>query len=85
MNPAKPSKKQRSFGEAFAELEKITDELEGNALDLDQAIAKFERGLELSQQLKLKLRNVEQRVKKIRQKFDGAEMPTGLDEDTPES
>lgn len=77
MNPAKLSKKQPSFGEAFTELEKITAELESDTLDLDRAIEKFERGLELSQQLKLKLRGVEQRVEKIRQKFDTPELPAG--------
>ncbi|MBI4090291.1 MAG: exodeoxyribonuclease VII small subunit [Candidatus Kerfeldbacteria bacterium] len=80
MSTQKISKKPLTFSEAMAELEKITTELEGETLDLDQTIAKFERGLELSQQLKLKLKNVEQRVEKIRKKFDAAEPPAELDD-----
>ncbi|MBI4092735.1 MAG: exodeoxyribonuclease VII small subunit [Candidatus Kerfeldbacteria bacterium] len=75
MTPPTPSKKQLSFSEAFAELEKITTDLESDNLDLDKAIAKFERGLELSQQLKAKLKSVNQRVEKIRQKFGSTEIP----------
>lgn len=75
MNPAKSQRKQLSFGEAFAELEKITTALEADTIDLDVAIEKFERGLELSQQLKSKLASVEQRVETIRKKFSSAELP----------
>ncbi len=82
MNQARPTKKQPSFGEAFSELERITDDLESDTLDLDKAIEKFEHGLELAQQLKTKLSAVEQRVEKIRQRFDAAALPT--DEDRAE-
>lgn len=75
MNPQKPSKRQPTFGEAFSELEKITEDLESDTLDLDKAVEKFERGLSLSQQLKARLRSVEQRVEKIKQKFDSAHSP----------
>jgi len=70
-----PSKKQPSFGEAYAELEAITNDLERDDLDLDAALDKFERGLALSQQLKAKLTSVEQRVEKIRAKFDRLDQP----------
>ncbi len=70
-----PQKRVPSFGEAFSELEKITEELEDKDLDLDKAIEKFERGLALAQQLKTKLRGVEQRVEKIRKKFETLELP----------
>lgn len=77
-----PQKRTPSFGDAFSELEKVTEELENENLDLDKAIEKFERGLALAQQLKTKLRSVEQRVEKIRKKFDTLEVPEdgeGLD------
>lgn len=75
MSPIKNPKKPESFGQAFQELEQITTELEGDSLDLDAAIEKFERGLGLAQQLKAKLTAVEQRVEKIRKKFDTLELP----------
>ncbi|MBI5404679.1 MAG: exodeoxyribonuclease VII small subunit [Candidatus Kerfeldbacteria bacterium] len=75
MTPSTSGKKSPTFGEAFTELEKITADLESDSLDLDQALTKFERGLALSQQLKDKLRTVEQRVEKIREKFDQVELP----------
>lgn len=73
MNPT-PTRKQPTFGEAFGELEKITEDLESDTLDLDKAIEKFERGLLLAQQLKSRLQSVEQRVEKIRRKFDTFEV-----------
>lgn len=71
MSQPKPMKKTATFGEAFAELERITEDLESETIDLDVAIGKFERGLELSRQLKDRLESVEQRVEKIREKFSG--------------
>lgn len=79
MTPTTSGKKSATFGEAFTELEKITADLESDSLDLDQALTKFERGLALSQQLKDKLRTVEQRVEKIREKFDQVELPGGAE------
>jgi len=70
-------KRPPNFGEAYAELEKITADLENETLDLDTAIEKFERGLALAQQLKSKLRSVEQRVEKIRAKFSDVDVPEG--------
>lgn len=75
MNPQNTPKKQLSFGQTFSQLERLTEELESETIDLDEAIAKFERGLQLAQQLKAKLRSVEQRVEKIRERFDAAELP----------
>lgn len=73
----KPSLKQQSFADAYEELERITDELESDSVDLDTAIEKFERGLVLSKYLKTKLRTAEQRVEKIRKRFDEDESPQG--------
>ncbi len=75
----KPQSKQQSFADAYEELQRITDELEGESVDLDAAIEKFERGLALSKFLKTKLRSAEQRVEKIRRRFD-EELPPSEDE-----
>jgi len=81
MTQLKPMKKQPTFGEAYEQLERITDELESDSIDLDAAIEKFERGLELAQLLKARLKTAEQRVEKIRQKFDAVEPAEGSPED----
>lgn len=57
------------FEKSLAELEAITTWFESADADLDQGIAKFERGMELAQELRQHLTNVENRVEKIRQRF----------------
>ncbi|HEY6736480.1 MAG TPA: exodeoxyribonuclease VII small subunit [Candidatus Saccharimonadia bacterium] len=60
------------FEKSLAELEAITTWFESSDADLDQGLAKFERGMELAQQLRQHLAEVENRVEKIRQKFTAA-------------
>src|SRR5471030_1085578 len=57
------------FEKALGELEKITAWFESTEVDLDQGIAKFERGMELAAQLKSHLATIENRVEKIRERF----------------
>lgn len=57
------------FDSAIKELEAITEWFESTDLDLDQGLAKFERGMELATQLKNHLATVENRVEKIKAKF----------------
>lgn len=64
------------FAAGLAELEGITAWFEAEDVDLDAALAKFERGLQLSARLKEHLQAVENRVEKIKQKFDGAAAST---------
>ena len=52
------------------ELEEITAWFERPDVDLDQSLAKFERGLELSSTLKDYLQEVENKVEKIKKRFD---------------
>jgi exodeoxyribonuclease VII small subunit len=66
---APKSKDKLNFGEAFAELEKITAWFEKEEIDLEEGIAKFERGLELAAKLKRRLKEVETRVEEIKVKF----------------
>jgi exodeoxyribonuclease VII small subunit len=69
------------FGKAFEELEKITEAFENDQLDLDEGLEKFERGLALANQLKAKLREVEQKVEVIKKKFSSDAQGVDLDED----
>lgn len=64
-----PQKPSRQIGKLFEELEKITSELDRDSVDLDEALEKFERGLEIAAELKGRLRDVEQKVEKIKKKF----------------
>ena len=57
------------FGKSYAELEKIVAWFEGDQVDLDEALSKFERGLELAQDCQAKLKEVENKVIKIKEKF----------------
>ncbi|HEX7260049.1 MAG TPA: exodeoxyribonuclease VII small subunit [Candidatus Saccharimonadia bacterium] len=65
--PSKPS----DFTQKLSELEAITEWFESGEVDLNQALTKFERGMELTEELKKQLQDVENRVQKIRAKFDG--------------
>lgn len=63
-------KKKLNFGEAFAELEQITEWFDSEEnLDLDKGLKQFERGLELAGDLKKKLNEVENKVEEIKEKF----------------
>ncbi len=66
---AQKLEKKINFGEAFIELEKITDWFEKEDIDLEEGLAKFERGLELAAKLKTKLKEVENKVEEIKVKF----------------
>ena len=55
--------------QAFQELQRITEAFEQETVDLDQALAKFERGLELARQLKSRLKEIENTVENLKAKF----------------
>lgn len=66
-----PAKKtQKNFAENFKELEEITEWFESDDVDLEKGLAKFERGLELAQECKKTLKDVENKVEEIKKKFD---------------
>jgi len=60
------------FGAALKELEDITAWFESENVDLDEGLSKFERGMELAGKLKVQLEATQNRVEKIKLKFDGA-------------
>ena len=63
-------KKMVPFATAFEELEQITQWFDSeDQFDLDQGLKKFERGLELADELKKKLTEVENKVEEIKAKF----------------
>jgi exodeoxyribonuclease VII small subunit len=83
-----------NFGKSLAELEEIVAWFESDEVDLDSALQRFERGMELAGQLKNHLRGIENKVEVIKRKFDSnalvaadannsaADIPTQADFDT---
>ena len=68
-----------SFEQALAELEGIVQDLERAQLDLDAAIAAYERGVALKRHCESKLREAQLRVESISLGDDGAPRATPVD------
>ena len=71
-NKAAASPPPFNFGAKLQELEAITQAIDTDGLDLDDAVTKFERGMELSAQLKQHLQEVENRVETIKARFSSS-------------
>lgn len=63
-------KNNKTFADDMAELEAITAWFEGTDIDLDEALGKFERGMELASSLKKQLGEVENKIEKIKKSFE---------------
>jgi exodeoxyribonuclease VII small subunit len=61
----KKSGKDKSFEEAINQLERVVVELEEGELSLEEALKKFEEGIELSRFCTHKLTQAEEKVKKL--------------------
>lgn len=57
-----------NYSKALKELEEITNYLESNDTDLNEAIKKFERGSQLAAQIEDYLKTAENTIKTIRSK-----------------
>jgi len=57
-----PAPESQSFGEALAELDRIVAQLESGQLELEESIARYERGVGLLKALQAKLADAQQRV-----------------------
>lgn len=66
-----------SFGDALAELEGIVGSLESGALDLEESMGRYERGVALLQDLQARLRDAEQRVRMLVGELEGEEGDVG--------
>jgi exodeoxyribonuclease VII small subunit len=76
-------KKEKSFEEAISQLEKIVLELEEEELSLEDALKKFEEGIELSRFCTQKLTRAEEIVEKLTKTAQGEfkTKPLDLEED----
>ncbi len=54
-----------SFEQALGELERIVEQLEGGAVDLEQSITLYERGTRLKDHCDAKLKSAQARIDKI--------------------
>lgn len=65
------TEKTNSFSDSFEELEEIVAWFDSSdATDLDESLKKFERGAELSKEIKKYLETAENKVEKIKAEFD---------------
>lgn len=61
----KNSENDLTFEQSLAELEKISGRLEENDVPLDEAIALFEKGVNLSKDCAEKLKKAKQKIEKL--------------------
>ncbi len=64
------AKSKSTFAGAFQELEAITQWFERDDVDLEEGIAKFERGMQLASDLRERLKSAEVKIEQIRKRFD---------------
>ena len=64
------TKTKLSFAQAFAELESITQWFERDDVDLEEVIAKFERGMALAKELRERLADAETKIARIAKSHD---------------
>ncbi|MBI2476639.1 exodeoxyribonuclease VII small subunit [Candidatus Uhrbacteria bacterium] len=64
------SAKRLTFGQAYAELERIADTFEREDFDVEKGLKDFERGLELAAFCKKHLDTLEVRVKEIQGAYE---------------
>lgn len=69
--PPKAKDEKFNFSEAYQELEEIIGWFEREEVDLEEGLKKFERGLALAQKCKSRLKEVENKVVEIKEKFGG--------------
>lgn len=80
MSPKKSTK--TDFAKSFKELEEIVEWFEDAEVDLEEGLKRFERGLELASQCRTRLKDVENKVSKIKAKF--SDLSDDADEDEEE-
>jgi len=58
-----------NFTEAYQEVEKINDWFQEENIDLDEALKKFQRGMDLIKGCKERLKNAENKFEEIKKKY----------------
>jgi exodeoxyribonuclease VII small subunit len=75
--------KKKSFEEALAKLEQITQELEEGDLSLEESLKYFDEGVKLAAQCNSKLNDAQKKIEILLKKNNGLEPAAfeGLDEE----
>ena len=73
-----------SFDDGLDRLEALVQQLEGGALGLEEALSKYEEGVQLSQTLQSQLNEAQRRVEVLKQGLGGEYRVEPLDKDLPE-
>ena len=61
--------KKFNFREAFQELEKINEWFQSENIDLDEALAKYQKGMELIKRCKERLKGAENKFEEIKKDY----------------
>ena len=73
-----------SFDDGLDRLEVLVQQLEGGALSLEEALVRYEEGVQLSQSLQSQLTEAQRRVEVLKQGLGGEYRAEPLDRDRPE-
>lgn len=79
MTPPAPS-----FDDGLDRLENLVQQLEGGALGLEEALARYEEGVQLSQALQSQLNEAQRRVEVLKQGLGGEYRAEPLETERPE-
>lgn len=76
------AKKKPTFEERLAQVEALIGEMEAGALPLEEALRRYEEGMQALTALEKELQNAQQKLTVLRRGADGteAEMPLEVDE-----
>ncbi|MCL1877174.1 exodeoxyribonuclease VII small subunit [Candidatus Saccharibacteria bacterium] len=69
--------KEKSLKELLAEFDEIVAWFDGDDLDIDAAIAKFEAGSKLADEIKKKLAESKNKIEIVKKKFNVSAMDRG--------
>lgn len=65
-----PTKKEPSYSDLKQELDELLVKLQREDIDVDEALGLYERGMELTKQLEAMLKETENKITKLKTKFD---------------
>lgn len=64
------AERKQSYQELNRELEEILSDLQSAELDIDEAVAKYERGMAIAKDLEAYLKDAENKITKIKANFE---------------
>lgn len=79
MSDAPVAPEEMRFSDALAELETIVSDLESGQLELEESIARYERGVALLRACQARLAEAEQRVTMLMGEIESESAPEGAE------